>query len=114
MLHYSPVYMTHAGCHAIRGKLGNSITWGVVAHTTWVTHQRKACESSDEGMCLVPKHGSNNQAERKLRSSCPDMQGWAPAGLANGGAQAHQALVARGPPDGVACVSAHADHGVVG
>lgn len=42
------------------------------------------------------------------------MQGWAPAGLANGGAQAHQALVTRGPPDGVACVSAHADHGVVG
>jgi len=37
-----------------------------------------------------------------------------PAGLANGRAQADKALVAGGAPHGVARVSAHADHGVVG
>ena len=41
-------------------------------------------------------------------------EGSRPAGLANGRAQADKALVARGAPDGVTRVSAHADHGVVG
>jgi len=45
---------------------------------------------------------------------CNRYVGSRPAGLADGRAQADKALVAGGAPDGVARVSAHADHGVVG
>ena len=48
---------------ALHGKLGISITHTILNHVTRATHHWKAC---DERIPVVPRLGSNNEAERKL------------------------------------------------
>ena len=48
---------------AIVEKIGTSIAQRVLVHVTRATHHWKAC---DERISVVPRHESNNEAERKL------------------------------------------------
>ena len=80
-----------SGCtmsDAMHGKLGDSTSRAVLVQITLATHRWKAC---DERISVVPRHGSNNQVERKL---CPEPKNTSAQGRHLGFARFHMGRAA--------------------